>query len=210
MKDIKAVISKNLTELRQKAGMTQLELAERLNYSDKAVSKWERGESLPDISVLLEISNIYGVTLDGLVREEAAPAPQKKRDFAHRYNRGFITGISVLLVWLIAMFCFVLISLIAPQVRFQWLAFLCAVPVSCIVWLVFNSAWFDVRVNYLIVSLLMWSALASLHISFLALGINIWLIYLLGIPGQIIILMWSGIKRRGKKKELPPAASSEK
>ena len=210
MKDIKAVISKNLTELRQRAGMTQLELAERLNYSDKAVSKWERGESLPDISVLLEISNIYGVTLDDLVREETAPAPQKKRDFAHRYNRGFITGISVLLVWLIAMFCFVLISLIAPQVRFQWLAFLCAVPVSCIVWLVFNSAWFDVRVNYLIVSLLMWSALASLHISFLALGINIWLIYLLGIPGQIIILMWSGIKRRGKKKESSSAVSSEK
>ena len=201
MKDIKAIISKNLTDLRQTAGMTQLELAERLNYSDKAVSKWERGESLPDISVLLEISNIYGVSLDDLVRDGPAPAPQRKRDFAHRYNRGFITGISVLLVWLVAMFCFVLISLLAPQVRFQWLAFLCAVPVSCIVWLVFNSAWFDVRVNYLIVSLLMWSALASLHISFLALGINIWLIYLLGIPGQIIILMWSRIKRKGKKKE---------
>ena len=198
MKDIKAIISKNITELRQSAGMTQLELAECLNYSDKAVSKWERGESLPDVSVLLEIANLYHVTLDYLVQEEHGAPVKQKRDFAHRYNRGFITGISVLLVWFVAMFFFVLISLVAPQVQFQWLAFLVAVPVSCIVWLVFNSAWFDVRVNYLIVSLLMWSGLASLHISFLALGINIWLIYLLGIPGQVIILMWSGIKKRKK------------
>lgn len=199
MNDIKTIVAKNITELRQAGGMTQLELAERLNYSDKAVSKWERGESLPDISVLLEISKLYGVTLDYLVQEEHHALPEKKKDFAHRYNRGFITGISVLLVWLIAMLCFVLISLIDPEISFQWLAFLYAVPASCIVWLVFNSAWFDVRVNYLIVSLLMWSALASLHISFLALGLNIWLIYLLGIPGQIIILMWSGVKRRSKK-----------
>lgn len=198
MKDIKGIISKNISELRQAAGMTQLELAERLNYSDKAVSKWERGESLPDISVLLEIAKLYQVTLDDLVQEERSEPRKPKRETAHRYNRGFITGISVLLVWFIAMFCFVLISLIAPEVQFQWLAFLAAVPVSCIVWLVFNSAWFDVRVNYLIVSLLMWSGLATLHISFLALSINIWLIYLLGIPGQIIILMWSGIKIRKK------------
>ena len=201
MKDRKAIISKNITELRQKSGMTQLELAERLNYSDKAVSKWERGESLPDITVLLEIAKLYQVSLDYLVEEDHSAPKKQKRESGHRYNRGFITGISVLLVWFIAMLSFVLVSLIAPEEQFQWLAFLAAVPVSCIVWLVFNSAWFDVRVNYLIVSLLMWSGLATLHISFLALGINIWLIYLLGIPGQIIILMWSGIKIRKKPTE---------
>ena len=49
--------------------LTQIELAEKINYSDKAVSKWERGESIPDVSVLLELSKLFGVSIDFLVTE---------------------------------------------------------------------------------------------------------------------------------------------
>ena len=68
--DMKRVIAKNMTELRLAKGMTQLQVAERLNYSDKAVSKWERAESIPDICILKEIADLYGVTLDYLVNEK--------------------------------------------------------------------------------------------------------------------------------------------
>ena len=67
MSDIKAIIAKNITALRQNHKMTQIELAEKLNYSDKAVSKWERGESVPDISVLKQIADLFGVTVDYLL-----------------------------------------------------------------------------------------------------------------------------------------------
>lgn len=205
MADIKATIAKNIALLRQHKGMTQIELAEQLNYSDKAVSKWERGESLPDIAVLLEIAALFGVTLNELVQEEPLPTTHKKKEpFKTRYNRGFITGVSLVLVWFIALLTFVLISLIFENETRQWLAFLYAGPACLVAWLTFNSTWFDTRVNYLIVSLLMWSCLACIHVSLLVFGVmDAWLLYLLGIPGEIMILMWSGIKRRPKKQEQP-------
>ena len=205
MADIKAIIAKNTALLRQSKGMTQIELAEQLNYSDKAVSKWERGESLPDVTVLMEIAVLFGVTLNHLVQEDPlASVHKKKESLTSRYNRGFITGVSLVLVWFIALLAFVLVSLLFENATRQWLAFLYAVPVCLIAWLTFNSTWFDTRVNYLIVSLLMWSGLACIHVSLLVFGVmDAWLLYLLGIPGEIMILMWSGIKRRPKKNAPP-------
>lgn len=213
MTDIKGIIAKNIARLRQGRGMTQIELAEQLNYSDKAVSKWERGESLPDVSVLAEIAGLFQVTLDDLIREEQAEKKQKKEKkepLAARYNRGFITGVSLVLVWFVALLAFVVISLIFPDFTWQWLLFLYALPVCMIVWLTFNSTWFDTRVNYLIISLLMWSGLACIHVSLLVFGVmNAWLLYLLGIPGEVMILMWSGIKRRPKAKAPEEAAQKQ-
>ena len=70
--NVKNVIAKNIVELRKANNLKQSELAEMLNYSDKAVSKWESGNSMPDISVLIKIGDIFGITLDDLVKENAA------------------------------------------------------------------------------------------------------------------------------------------
>lgn len=67
MEDLKDTVAKNLVELRTKAGFTQLELAEKINYTDKAVSKWERGEAMPDLRVLVKIADIYNITVDDIV-----------------------------------------------------------------------------------------------------------------------------------------------
>ena len=82
MVDLKPVIAQNITALRQSHKMTQIELAEKLNYSDKAVSKWERGESIPDVIVLKTIADLFGVSLDYLLEEDhehkpAEPQPQQ-------------------------------------------------------------------------------------------------------------------------------------
>lgn len=200
MSDIKSVVAKNIAELRQANGITQLELAEKLNYSDKAVSKWERGDSMPDISVLVEIADLFHVSLDYLIHEDhTAAQAEAKAEKAPRYSRGIITAVSVLLVWLIAMFTFVLLALLGTPAKYTWLSFLYAVPVSAIVWLVLNSIWFNRKRNYFIISLLMWSVLVSVQLSLLPFGKNVWLIYLLGIPGQIIILLWSAMKKKPKK-----------
>lgn len=203
MNNIKTIVAKNITELRKMKGITQLELAEQLNYSDKAVSKWERAESMPDISVLVDIADLFGVPLDYLVREEHTKKevlPEAEKE--PKYRKSSITAVSILLVWLIAMLVFVVIMLASEKLTYQWLTFVYAVPVSMIVWLVFNSVWFYPRRNYLIISLLMWSGLASLHLSLLPFGKQIGLIYLLGIPGQIIIAVWAMI-RKPEKEILP-------
>ncbi len=193
MSDIKMILAKNITALRQNHKMTQIELAEKLNYSDKAVSKWERGESMPDVSVLKSIADLFGVTVDYLLQEDHTPAQvhvEVKSVDNHR-NHKVITVLSVLLVWLVATMCFIALDIVWPQTAATWLSFLYGVPVSMIVWLVFNSIWFNRRRNYLIISLLMWSTLACIFLTLTAAGYPIWKFFLLGIPGQIAIFVWS-------------------
>ena len=63
---LKIQIGTNISAFRRQCGMTQAELAERLNYTDKAVSKWERGESMPDVTTLVQLADLFGVSLDDL------------------------------------------------------------------------------------------------------------------------------------------------
>lgn len=196
MNDIKSIIAKNIADLRLAKGMTQLELAEQLHYSDKAVSKWERGESVPEIATLKAIADLFGVTLDYLVTEHS---PEEKKEVAperkYRFrNRSLVTCMCAVLVWFVALLAFVTVDLLPMEVELHWLAFVYAVPATLLLWLVFNSVWFNPRTNFLIVSGLVWSALAALHITFWVFGNNIWKIYLLGIPTQLVILLWSRIK----------------
>ena len=199
MDDLRLVIAKNISALRRAAEMTQFELAEQLNYSDKAVSKWERGESVPDIAVLKNIADIFSVTVDYLLEEEHAKKRHGKPQSRIRLaNRGFITGMSVTLVWLIALLVFVTGDMFREQtLGHHWLVFLWAVPITFIVWLVLNSVWFNKRRNFLIISFLMWASLSAIHVSLIILiDINVRFIYLLGVPGQIIILFWSLIRSK--------------
>ncbi len=201
MQDIKLIIAKNISALRTEEGITQLELAERLNYSDKAVSKWERGESIPDVTVLMEIANMFGVTLDYLVQSEHPKEAKKLKNLRIIHNHAFITGISMVLVWLIATLCFVVVDSTPIPTNLHWLAFIYAVPISLIVWLVFNSIWFNPHRNFLIITLLLWTVLACIYITLLVLGSNIWLVFTLGIPAQFIIIMWSRIRGKKQNKE---------
>lgn len=199
MNDIKTCVAQNIAQLRRAQGITQLELAERMNYSDKAVSKWERGESLPDVTVLKELADLFGVTVDFLITGEhdAPPVVEPISRRRHR-NRGLIAGMSVVLVWLLATAAFVAADLIPGRTPIHWLSFVYAVPVSMIVWLVFNAIWFNHRRNFLIISLLMWSVLGAFYVTFAALGHHPWQIFALGVPGQIIILLWSRVRRKPK------------
>ena len=196
MEDIKRKVAKNITELRILNNMTQMELAEKLNYSDKTISKWERAESSPDISVLVEIADLFGVTLDYLVKadniEEAVVTHKTKET---RYNRRAISYIAEGGAWIIAVFAFIITTLIIDKMTFQWLYFVYALPIVLIVKLIFNSVWFNPRHNYLIISALVWSILATIHITFLYFKIDVSLIYLLGAAGQVVIVLCSFINK---------------
>ena len=198
MQELKFIIAKNIQKLRQEKGMTQWELAEKLNYSDKTVSKWERGESLPDIVVLKAVADLFEVTLDYLVEEEhdGKPVTKEIRDGNYRRNCYIITGTSIFIVVLIATLIFGILFMFFPGTGYPWLCYAYAVPAALIVWLVFNSIWFNPRKNFMIVSLLVWSLLLALYLTFSMLGFYIWPILLVGIPAQGIIWMWSKIKNK--------------
>lgn len=201
---LKPIIAANVTELRRARGMTQLDLAQRLNYTDKAISKWERGESIPDVTVLKNIADLFGVTVDYLLSatHEPPPVPEEPVPPPPRINRtyGFVTGMSILIVWLVAIVVFMVFDNITHDLSTHWIVFLYAVPASLILWLILNSIWFNRRWNYLIISLLMWTTLLTVFLSVACFADRlIWIMFLLGLPGQAIIIMWSRLKHGGEK-----------
>jgi transcriptional regulator with XRE-family HTH domain len=205
--NLKSIIAANISDLRRRHNMTQLELAERLNYTDKAISKWERGESIPDVLVLKQIADLFDVTVDYLLQEEHPASAEtseqeqvltKKRQSIRA--RGFVTGMSILLVWLVATVLFMICDMAGADLIPHWIFFIYAIPASMILWLVLNSIWFNRRRNYLIISLLMWSVLISVFVTIWQVAsYNAGLIFMLGIPGQAIVIMWSRLKQSGDK-----------
>lgn len=183
MDKLNFIIAKNLSELRKRNKLTQLELAEKLNYSDKAVSKWEQGESLPGIEVLYKLSKLYGVSLDYIVGEDTAkPSPTS----SERKKHNIITLLSVLAVWLLATVIYIFCEIFAGVK--PWIAFCWAVPLSLVVSLVFDVIWHQNRLFFLIVSLLVWSLLLCFCLQFL--NYNIWIILGIGVPLQTATLLW--------------------
>ena len=138
--ELKEIIAKNLLELRKTKNITQLELAEKFNYSDKSVSKWERAEAMPDIETLYNLASFYGVTLDYLTTEGEHKEKNKEiKDKQKSKNKLLITLLSATLVWFIACATFVALKL-CLNINY-WLSFVWALPVTCIVLIVFNGIW---------------------------------------------------------------------
>lgn len=197
MKELNEIIAVNISELRKASGMTQYDLAQKLNYSDKAVSKWERGESIPDVSVLKDIADNFGVTVDYLLTREHKAYQEEKKETRKRKkgNRIIITLIAVVVVWLLAVFLYINFDSFLSEVKGTWLVFVYAVPVSCIVTLVFNSLWGKRLLNFIFSSLILWTLITSIYLSILvATGSNVWLLFVLGAPGQLIIFLWSRLR----------------
>ena len=197
---LKVQIGTNISNLRKRQGLTQAGLAEKLNYSDKAVSKWERGESAPDILTLVSIAQVLGVTVDDLISDpnalpEQTGAVQQAMDqvvqktLKRKADKRIIVQLSSLLVWFVALFFYVVLSSIG--VPNSWLAFFWAIPADAIVVLSLRSAWRDFRSNRTLISVLMWGSLLSIYMMLLVLlQANVWKIFLLGIPGQLAIWLW--------------------
>ncbi len=198
MEELKMIIAGNIGQLRRNAGLTQLELAEKLNYSDKAISKWERGESMPDIVTLKAVADCFSVSIDYLLRAEHPVEQDVKREYTKRQRRNhrLITVMACVLVWLLGVFVYTSVDVALPMVRHQlWMVFVYAVPITLIVLLVFNSIWGKRRANFAIISLLIWSVLACVYISSLVFfSYNFWLLFVIGIPAQIIVGLWSGLR----------------
>ena len=193
MKNIREIIGENLAELRKGAKLTQLELAEKFNYSDKSISKWEKGETLPDIVTLNELCEFYGVTLDYLTHEITTENKKKytKQTFFDHYNKIIIASLMITVVWMIATIIFVW-----SLIKFNngiWMAFIWAAPISFLMLTIANHRHFHKKgLYYGFSSAFLWTVLAANFIQFL--NDRVWTIFLLGIPIQIVLFLYGTMK----------------
>ena len=209
---LKVQIGTNISNLRKRQRLTQAGLAEKLNYSDKAVSKWERGESAPDILTLVSIAEVLGVTVDDLISDPNALPEQTgsvqqamehvvEKTLKRKADKRIIVQLSSILVWFVALLAYVVLASIG--VENSWLAFFWAIPADAIVVLSLRSAWKDFRSNKILISILMWGSLLSIYMMPLVLlHLNVWRLFLLGIPGQVAIWLWFRMFRPVKTAEV--------
>lgn len=215
---LKTQIGANIAAYRKRAGMTQMGLAEKLNYSDKAISKWERGESVPDVLTLAQLAEQFGITVnDLLVDPNALPEESGKvqqameqvveKTLKRKADKGIILKLSSILCWFVALLFYVVLSAIPFTESWSWLFFIYAIPADAIVRLSLRSAWHDFRWNKALISVIMWGSLLSIYVSlYVFLEWNIWKMFLLGIPGQVAILLWFRLFRSPKAENPAPAA----
>ena len=192
MENLESIIAQNLVLLRKKSGLKQSDVASRLKYSDKTISKWETGEVVPSVANLYALCNLYGVTLDQIVKplnNDTEVILQK--DYSGR-NKLVISLLAITLVWILATVIYVYESILFSNN--MWMLFVWSVPISCILALIFNSLWGKPKFNYLIISILVWTLIASFYLQYIQ--YNIFPLFFVGIPAQISIILWSGIKRK--------------
>ncbi len=213
---LKKQIGINIALFRKRAGLTQAGLAGKINYSDKAVSKWERGESVPDVLTLVILAEQLEVPVSDLLSDpnalpetgdagalEKAMSQVSEKALRRKANKNVILALSSTLVWFVALLIFVIVS--SFDLPYSWIAFLAAAPINAIVLLSLRSAWRDFRWNRALISVIMWGSLLCLHVSLLVfLKFNMWKLYLLGIPGEFAIFLWFRLFRplKGHEEEV--------
>lgn len=193
MEDLKIIVASNISRLRKAANMTQAELAEKINYSDKSVSKWERAEALPDLSVTKQIAALFGVSVDFLLstHDEWTVQPPEP---TYTYDSDIITSISILGIFAVALLVFLILFFLNIVV---WEIFGCAAGAALITLLVLNNVWGKTRYNLPIVSAIVLWAFATVYLIFLK--SNLWQLVFLLVVAEAIVVLSFHIKRRSKK-----------
>ena len=198
LSELKLISASNIIKLRTGAGLTQAELGEKLNYSDKTISKWERGEAIPDAYVLTQMAEIFGVTVDYLLSSHDAwesPEQQAARQEETGYSVNMIIAISVLGVWTMALTIFVLLWLFDIIL---WETFIVALPVSILTYMVLICVFRRRRHLQFVIAAFVLSLFILLY--FTLPMQKPWQLFLIAIPAEIIVFLSCNIRRRPRKK----------
>lgn len=179
--------------------LTQIELAEKINYSDKAVSKWERGESIPDVSVLLALAQLFGVSIDFLVtehkNEEAAKEQTSYAASIKKRNRMLVAAITFVAILIVETIVFIALQGAIPSFwRNAMFCYAMPLPAVSVVAVVFSGLWATKGVSFAAVSVLIWTILLDAFLIIMLCGKIFPLVFVLGIPAEIVAMMSYKIK----------------
>ena len=180
-------IAANIYEYRLKCGYTQKELANMLGVSVQTISKWERGDGMPDLKTLCKMAELFSVSIDFFVTEGAAE--QMKKYNAPKEEKGYRLVISLLMIagiWTAAT-AFFIYFMIYKNVN-AWTLFIWPIPLSAAIMYRFSMKWGNKWVGLVCSSLFCWSLLAAFYLQFLS--YNFWLLFVVGAPIQAAIVLW--------------------
>lgn len=216
MEDLKIIFAQNLIMLRKQMKLTQIELAEKINYSDKAISKWERGESIPDVSVLLNLAKLFGVNIDFLVTEhnntEIAKEQTNYAAGIKKKNHLLISAITFLAMLIAETIVFISLQG-SGAVKSVWrnimYCYALPLPVFAIVGVVFSGLWAKKTINFIAVSAVIWTILADAFFIILLCGRSFPLVFVLGFPAEIVAMMSFKIKILSVGSKKKPDAEKE-
>lgn len=185
---LRKYFARNLAHYRKTLGLTQIELAEKLNYSDKSISKWERGDGLPDLAITAQLAEIFGLTVNDLISEKP------RRRLMTTRNKIIITLLSMGIAWLVATVLFFLCEIIFPNIKGWWLFYIYAIPISAIVGIVFSCIWWKKIHIFASISTLIWSIALCVILTVPVPKIS--LIFIVAAVVQILTILWFLIKKQ--------------
>jgi len=203
--EIAMIVADNLTALRKEHGLTQGDLAAKFNYSDKSVSKWEHGEATPDLATLQQLADFYGVTIDFLTH---TPTPDnialytKSDEQKDRINRRIFVALEVVIIWTVAIVIFAGVTILRyDSVWHPWMAFIWALPLSCIPLIFYAKKWHHRNLLLIMTIALCWTLLLSFY---LEIGFDVpdskgWylsFLFILGIPLTIGAILYTKIYKK--------------
>ena len=195
LSELKLIFASNLIRLRTGVGMKQAELGALLNYSDKSVSKWERGEAIPDAWVLLRLAEIFGVTVDYLLSSHDAWVPPGQEDEGPQYSRGMIYAVAILAVWTMALIAFVVLWWVGIL---WWPVFAVALTVSLLVYLILTIYFKRLKNLQYILAGFVLSLFVLSYVLMLPLGNN-WQLFLIAAPAVALCFLACNIRRKPRK-----------
>ncbi len=196
------LLAKNLAYYRKASGLTQLELADKFNYSDKSVSKWERGEGFPDIFVLKSLADFYGITVDDFYQSEhkAVKVSQNKKR-----KQTYLKLLSIGINWLVTVLTFfllnTLLSRFSPDAPFEpWLTFIYGTLTTGIILLVWEFIYHNRFLRMIATSIIIWTAALSLFLTFLVvMNLPLPLLFIVAIPLEVLEIIWYLFRRNRKR-----------
>lgn len=202
--DLKDIIRDNLVRFRKQAKLTQLELAEKLMYSDKNISKWERGESIPEVTVLKQLADLYGISVNDFLVEnpsvKASEEKHEKRPHTRVFNKKqtIIILISCALIYLVATILFFVFRESVATLRDDaWKCFIVALALCAVVLTVYSCIWCTNLLSSISVTMLIWTVAVAFFVC-VPLNNN-WLIFIVAIPVQVLDFLWFTLRRMNKK-----------
>lgn len=201
MKDVRPIISKNLAMLRKEKGLTQAELAAKLNYSDKAVSRWEHGDTLPDVNVLVELCEFYGITLDDLTSEDCKIDEETKKNKEITSYKIWRCVLMSAIVWLIATTVFIYNVAIYDH-KETWVFFIWAIPISLLVFCFFGKGILNTLVYLIFTTAIVWTLITAIYLTLLVYTNytnNFWQLFIIGVPIQLVVVLTYKMKSISSK-----------
>lgn len=204
MKSVSEIVVSNLIKLRKKNGLTQIELSQKINYSDKAISRWEKGEVIPSIDVLEKLAEIYGVSVAYFLEEHLESAELKLEEKKFNLRLAIMFSL-ILVVWTISVLTFLTLHRFFDKYYYQALVW--ALPITSYVIRWCCRYYFNNKFYLLTSSFGCWLTIVAIYLQFLEL--NLWPIFIFGVPVQLTVILLTIFNKINKQKQKRNSAAEK-